>query len=188
MIILALAPKPPSAEPLPETIQESAVPGKPVVARASHLTGPLLGLIHGFPEDVAFEPLDEEEGSPAINSVPPEILVHALRFLDHTSLERFATVNRKARLLTLETSIWRFVPFVPLISIGVHRFVFRAKITHSIRVCFLAENILVLNDVFCEEMLIIARACCHLPVFVGIWFRRPSILPKLQQRMSSRRC
>ncbi|KAJ7170499.1 hypothetical protein C8R43DRAFT_981948 [Mycena crocata] len=70
------------------------------------VTGSLAGLIEGFSEDLKFEPENEEEPI-HLNILPEELLVIIIRKLDHTSIERFATVSRKARVLTLDPGIWR---------------------------------------------------------------------------------
>jgi F-box protein 9 len=70
-------------------------------------TGTLAHLVAGWPSDLAFEP--EEETEPVhIRVLPDELLVHILQFLDVAALERFAAVNRKARILTLDSTIWRY--------------------------------------------------------------------------------
>ncbi|KAI0083944.1 hypothetical protein BDY19DRAFT_899405, partial [Irpex rosettiformis] len=70
-------------------------------------TGTLAHLVADWPSNLVFEP--EELKEPIlIRILPDELLVHILQFLDVTSLERFATVNRKARMLTLDSSIWRY--------------------------------------------------------------------------------
>ena len=72
------------------------------------VTGTLATLISAWPPKLSFErdPESEEEGVP-IQMLPDEILMIILRLLDHTALERFARVNRKARVITLDASIWR---------------------------------------------------------------------------------
>ena len=72
------------------------------------VTGTLASVIAGFPHDVSFQPEDETQGVP-LNMLPDEILVHILLMVDVTTLERFATVSRKTRLLTLDSGIWRCV-------------------------------------------------------------------------------
>ncbi|KIJ65561.1 hypothetical protein HYDPIDRAFT_88327 [Hydnomerulius pinastri MD-312] len=69
-------------------------------------SGILSKLLAEFPEAVSFDPEDEREGVP-INIIPEEVLLHVLRTLDTTTLERFAAVSRKARVLSLDSSIWR---------------------------------------------------------------------------------
>ncbi|KAF8845125.1 hypothetical protein BDN67DRAFT_962058 [Paxillus ammoniavirescens] len=66
----------------------------------------LSGILAGFPEALTFEPEDEREGVP-INIIPGELLLYILRNLDTTTLERFAAVSRKARVLSLDSSLWR---------------------------------------------------------------------------------
>ncbi|EJF64105.1 hypothetical protein DICSQDRAFT_178617 [Dichomitus squalens LYAD-421 SS1] len=72
------------------------------------VTGTLANLISSWPPELTFErdPESEEEGVP-IRMLPDEILIIILRRLDHSALERFARVNRKARVITLDASIWR---------------------------------------------------------------------------------
>lgn len=42
-----------------------------------------------------------------ITRIPDELLVYIFRYLDHGTIERFASVSRKARALTLDSTIWR---------------------------------------------------------------------------------
>lgn len=70
------------------------------------VTGTLATLISSWPIDLKFEPEDQQEGVP-IQTLPDELLMLILRMLDHTALERFARVNRKARVISLDASIWR---------------------------------------------------------------------------------
>jgi len=53
-----------------------------------------------------FKPEDQSQ-SLTINMLPGEILLEILHMLDPSSIETFALVCRKARVLTLESSIWR---------------------------------------------------------------------------------
>ncbi|KAJ3555380.1 hypothetical protein NM688_g2607 [Phlebia brevispora] len=81
----------------------NAKPSTPAVS------GKLADILVNWPHELSFEP--EEEKEPVhIRLLPTELLLKILRYLDTTSLERFAAINRKARVLTLDTSIWR--PFV----------------------------------------------------------------------------
>lgn len=69
-------------------------------------TGTLAHLVADWPSNLTFEP--EEETEPIfIRVLPDELLVHILQFLDVTALERFASINKKARILSLDSSIWR---------------------------------------------------------------------------------
>ncbi|KAI0708819.1 hypothetical protein C8T65DRAFT_206191 [Cerioporus squamosus] len=70
------------------------------------VTGTLAGLVASWSDGLSFEPENEQEGIP-IKTMPDEMLLLVLRLLDHTSVERFARVNRKARVLTLDASLWR---------------------------------------------------------------------------------
>ncbi|KAJ3890709.1 hypothetical protein GG344DRAFT_48962 [Lentinula edodes] len=66
----------------------------------------LNSILNNFPRDLVFEP-ENEEDSVAFNLLPDEMIVHILKILDASSLERFASVNRKARVVSLDVSIWR---------------------------------------------------------------------------------
>ncbi|KAJ3866824.1 hypothetical protein EV359DRAFT_35802 [Lentinula novae-zelandiae] len=66
----------------------------------------LNSILNNFPPDLVFEPEDEEDSVP-INLLPDEMIVYILKILDASSLERFASVNRKARVVSLDVSIWR---------------------------------------------------------------------------------
>ena len=81
---------------------------QPAVQVQGVVTGTLASVIAEFPHDVSFQPEDETQGVP-LNMLPDEILVHILLMVDVTTLERFATVSRKTRLLTLDSGIWRCV-------------------------------------------------------------------------------
>lgn len=73
------------------------------------VTGTLGALVALFLEQepmLAFRPEDETQPV-AFDNLPEEILVEIIRLLDYTSIERFAVVCKKARVLTLESSIWR---------------------------------------------------------------------------------
>ncbi|KAI4521173.1 hypothetical protein K525DRAFT_239443 [Schizophyllum commune Loenen D] len=99
-------PAPPSAdEALAEQLQKGLVL-QPAVQVQGVVTGTLASVIAEFPHDVSFQPEDETQGVP-LNMLPDEILVHILLMVDVTTLERFATVSRKTRLLTLDSGIWR---------------------------------------------------------------------------------
>jgi F-box protein 9 len=63
---------------------------------------------------LVFGPEDERKNTP-LSTLPDEIIVHILSELmfsgNVTALERFALINRKSRILTLDPSLWR-----PLVS------------------------------------------------------------------------
>ncbi|OCH87518.1 hypothetical protein OBBRIDRAFT_837296 [Obba rivulosa] len=70
------------------------------------VAGSLASLIKTWPHDISFEPEDERQPVP-LRLLPEELLVHILRNLDTSNIERFAMVNRKARVVSLDTSIWK---------------------------------------------------------------------------------
>jgi F-box protein 9 len=70
------------------------------------VTGTFASLLENFPRDLVFEPEDERNQVP-LNVLPDEMLVLILRGLDPTGIERFAAVNRKARVVSLDSTIWR---------------------------------------------------------------------------------
>ncbi|GBE86403.1 hypothetical protein BKA93DRAFT_803577 [Sparassis latifolia] len=70
------------------------------------VSGTLASVVASWPRNLAFEPEDEREALP-FRSLPDELLVHILQYLDTAALERFAAVNRKARVLSLDVAIWR---------------------------------------------------------------------------------
>ncbi|KAG2042663.1 hypothetical protein BDR03DRAFT_1065103 [Suillus americanus] len=75
--------------------------------RSFVVSGFLAQVLKSFPENLVFEPEDEKEGLPPINLIPDELLLQILRILDYTTIERFAAVSRKARVLSLDSAIWR---------------------------------------------------------------------------------
>ncbi|KAJ7504312.1 hypothetical protein B0H11DRAFT_511098 [Mycena galericulata] len=70
------------------------------------VTGTIASLVESFPRELVFEPEDEEQPI-HLNILPEELIIIIIRKLDHTSIERFAAVSRKARVLTLDPGIWR---------------------------------------------------------------------------------
>lgn len=77
-------------------------------------TGPkatLTSIIQSFSTTpLVFAPEDESNGVP-IEALPVEVVVLILKELarvrDYTTVERFGVVNRKARLISMESVIWR---------------------------------------------------------------------------------
>lgn len=57
---------------------------------------------------LTFEPEDERQPL-HLRNLPDELLVHILTFLDIIALEYFGLVDRKARVLTLDSTLWRYV-------------------------------------------------------------------------------
>nr|GAT45726.1 predicted protein [Mycena chlorophos] len=86
--------------------REEALVVKSSSKSADVVTGFLAKIIREFPPDVRFMP--EDEKLPVqFNVLPEELLVAIIRRLDHTTIERFAAVSRKARILTLDSTVWR---------------------------------------------------------------------------------
>ena len=69
------------------------------------IIGPLANLLANFERNLTFEPKNEEEPV-FLNKLPDELLVMIIVTLDTTSIEQFARVCRKARILTLDPVIW----------------------------------------------------------------------------------
>ncbi|KAK2463536.1 hypothetical protein APHAL10511_004287 [Amanita phalloides] len=70
------------------------------------VTGILAHIISNFRSDLTF--MQEDEKQPLwLRLLPDELLVSILRRLDITSIERFALSCRKARILSLDATIWR---------------------------------------------------------------------------------
>ena len=72
------------------------------------ITGPLACLFANFRRNLIFQPENEEEPV-FLNKLPDELLVMIIVILDTTSIERFARVCKKARILTLDPVIWMYV-------------------------------------------------------------------------------
>ena len=107
--------KPEEVEDLSASFQ-SAVTVKPAAASAI-ITGTLATLLKGFPVDLKFEPENEKEPI-FLNTLPEELLVLVISKLDPTSIERFASVSRRARVLSLDPGIWRYIFSCPLSAIA----------------------------------------------------------------------
>jgi F-box protein 9 len=70
------------------------------------ISGLLARIVADFPLSLSFEPEDEKEPS-YLQRLPDELLVHILSYLGVSAIECFARVSRKARIVTLDTIIWR---------------------------------------------------------------------------------
>ncbi|EJD07709.1 uncharacterized protein FOMMEDRAFT_71607 [Fomitiporia mediterranea MF3/22] len=82
---------------------------KTVVAPQKRLeTETLTRLVSTFPPDLSFAPMDES-GDVLLRRVPDEVIVLILMTMDPLSIERFAMLDRKARVLSLDSAIWRFL-------------------------------------------------------------------------------
>ncbi|KAH9995394.1 hypothetical protein BJV74DRAFT_976352 [Russula compacta] len=66
----------------------------------------LAGILAAFPVPLSFEPEDERVPS-FLPRLPDELLVHILSYLSFTAVERFGLVSRKARMITVDATIWR---------------------------------------------------------------------------------
>jgi F-box protein 9 len=100
----SVVPKPPSSAPHPE----------------QQVSGLLADILAGFPIPLSFEPEDERV-SLVLQRLPDELLVYILSYLGAAAIERFALVSRKARVITLDATIWRLLllPF-SLMRSAVH--------------------------------------------------------------------
>lgn len=113
--------------------------GAAVTLPANHgvVTGTLASIMTPWESSVlVFEPEDEKQPV-HLQSLPDELLVHILDFLDTSALERFALVDRKARVLALDSTLWRY---------------FIASVT-----CFRAVDSLVTDDLSCRYTLRLKR-------------------------------
>lgn len=96
---------------VPHVKQTTDIPENKHVKMPSVSRSTLQKVMEGFFQE-GVEPvfLPEEEEIPVyIQHIPNEILIHILRMLDITSLECFASICRKARVITLDADIWRCV-------------------------------------------------------------------------------
>jgi F-box-like len=82
------------------------------------VSGSLTRIVADFPLPLSFEPEDEKEPL-GLQRLPDEILVHILSYLSTSAVEHFARVSRKARVITLDATIWRsdFSPPSPVSSV-----------------------------------------------------------------------
>ena len=90
---------------------EATLTSKPMYSKVSPITtGHLASLLATFAQNLMFEPENGEEPV-FLNRLPGELLVMIILTLDTTSIERFARVCKKARILTLDPVIWTYVYF-----------------------------------------------------------------------------
>jgi hypothetical protein len=89
-------------EDLTKTMQQKLSMQKP----SQHSRALLTSILANFPAQLEFMPEDEKEPV-HMKLLPEELLLAVLRIMDPASIERFAAVSRKARYITLDTSIWR---------------------------------------------------------------------------------
>jgi F-box protein 9 len=95
-----------------------------------HISGVLARIVADFPEELSFEPEDEKAPS-FFRWLPDELLVHILRYLGTLAIERFACVCRKARVITLDTAIWRLGFTLVSILCAVNRLVLN-RLLHGV--------------------------------------------------------
>jgi F-box protein 9 len=84
------------------------------------VSGLLARIVADFPMPLSFEPEDEREPS-YLQRLPDELLIHVLRYLSTTAIERFARVCRKARIIALDMTIWRSDFLSPPVSFAHSR-------------------------------------------------------------------
>lgn len=98
----------------------SVEPSVTLPANHGVVTGTLASIMAPWASlELKFEPEIEKEPVP-LQRLPDELMVHTLEFLDTTTLERFALVNRKARVLTLDSALWRYALVYRGISVLTH--------------------------------------------------------------------
>ena len=103
----------PTTSSLPALLQNFTLSDKTAAASRTPAAISTKSIIASFvAEPVAFR-ADDETAPVPIQRLPPEIIVHILRLFgrlcDYTSIEAFACISRKARLISLEPSIWRYI-------------------------------------------------------------------------------
>lgn len=109
----AAAARPTTTSTLPSLLQNLSISEKTASASRSSPAVSLKSIIPSFlSQELRFEP--EDELAPVhIERLPPELIVYILKtfslMCDYRSIEAFASVSRKARLISLENSIWRYV-------------------------------------------------------------------------------
>jgi F-box protein 9 len=110
-----------------DAVAPRAVQTKPPSAAPQHLdrqiSGLLADIVASFPQPLSFEPEDERAPLP-VQWLPDELLVHILSYLGVAAIERFARVSKKARMITLDTTIWRLGISLPLCAAPITRFFF----------------------------------------------------------------
>lgn len=115
---VAVSSKPKDVETLSSSLKDVHIKSKAFVAG----TKTLANFLEGIPTDVSFEP--ENENEPVLlNSLPNELLLLIVGKMDPTSIERLASVSKKARVLTLDRQIWRYASYLnPRRSVAITSF------------------------------------------------------------------
>ena len=99
----------PTQDDMTASIRASSITPRNLPKGRTVTTGILDTVVATFLEQeptLSFVPEDQTQPL-AIKMLPEEILLEILHMLDSSSIETFALVCRKARVLTLESSIWR---------------------------------------------------------------------------------
>jgi F-box protein 9 len=103
----AVSPKHKDVETLSPSLKDLNIQPKAFVTG----TKTLANFLEGIPDNVNFEP--ENENEPVLlNSLPNELLLLIVGKMDPTSIERLASVCKKARVLTLDRQIWRYASYL----------------------------------------------------------------------------
>ncbi|KAI0289454.1 hypothetical protein BC826DRAFT_1092769 [Russula brevipes] len=93
-----------------ETVAPVVAHARPLLSVNSHpdrqVAGLLAGIVVDFPTPLAFEPEDERVPLP-LQRLPDELILYILSYLGYVAIECFARVSRKARMITLDATIWR---------------------------------------------------------------------------------
>ncbi len=90
-------------------LQKLSIKSRALGTGQAVVTGTLGTLVATFLEEdptLTFKPEDETQPT-SINILPEEILLEIIHMMNPSTIERFAHVCKKARVLTLESSIWR---------------------------------------------------------------------------------
>lgn len=102
-----------------ETVAPVVAHARPLLSVTSHpdrqVAGLLAGIVVDFPTPLAFEPEDERAPLP-LQRLPDELLLYILSYLGYVAIECFARVSRKARMITLDATIWRSDFILPFFS------------------------------------------------------------------------
>lgn len=82
-----------------------------IMTNDAAIAGPLTKIVLSFDSNAEFKPEDELKGL-HLKLLPDELLVLILGYLEPSSVETFARVCKKARIMTLDSIIWECVPII----------------------------------------------------------------------------